>query len=95
MKLREEYFSKLKDKLFTYIILNIDNVEAKFLITLYYAANHITIIKSKRIGVSYEIINQIFCDGKSSFIEKIVFDDSNGKKMEVKNFDNIWNKYRK
>jgi hypothetical protein len=95
LKLRDEYFPKLKDKLFTYIILNIDNVDAKFLITLYYAANHITIIKSKRIGVSYEIINQIFCDGKSSFIEKIVFDDSNGKKMEVKNFDNIGNKYRK
>ena len=94
-KLEKKYFSELKDKFLTYMILNIDNVESRFLITLYYASNYITIIKSKKVGVSYEIINQISTDGKTSFIDKIELQGDNGKDIEVKNSDNIGNKFRK
>ena len=92
LKLEKKYFGRLKDKFLTNLILNIDNVESRFLITLYYALNHITIIKSKKVGVSYEIINQISTDGKSSFIDKIELQGDNGKNIEVKNSDNIGNK---
>jgi len=95
IKLEEKYFDELKDKFLTYLILNIDNVETKFLITLYYASNYITVIKSKKVGVSYEIINQISTDGKTSFINKIELQGDNGKNIEVKNSDNIGNKFRK
>ena len=95
LKLEEKYFSQLKDKFLTYLILNIDNVETRFLITLYYASNYITIIKSKKVGVLYEIINQISTDGKTSFIDKIELQGNDGKSIEVKNSDNIGNKFRK
>ena len=95
LKLEEKYFGELKDKFLTYLILNIDNVESKFLITLYYASNYITIIKSTKVGVSYEIINQITTDRKTSFIDKIELQGDNGKSIEVKISDNIGNKFRK
>jgi len=55
----------------TYLILNIDIFETRCLITLYYASNYITNMKSKKEGISYKIINQINTDGKTSFIDKI------------------------
>jgi hypothetical protein len=52
----DRFFSKIKDKFKTNIILNVDNNQFKFVITLYYGENHITIFKSQNIGVCYEII---------------------------------------
>ena len=63
-EINEKYFPKLKDKFMTHIILNIDEQKVKFLITLYYGINHLTIIKSKIKGTCYEIINQIDCNDK-------------------------------
>ena len=52
----EKNFPKSKDKFKTKIILNIENKSYKFIITLYYDENHITIFKSFKVGFAYEII---------------------------------------
>ena len=94
-KLKREYFPKMKDKMRTYIYLNIGEIKMKFLITLYYDENHITIIKSKKIGVTYEIINQISYDEDKFPLEQIYFKDNDNNDIIVKDSDNIGNKFRK
>ena len=94
-ELYDKYFSVVKDQILTYIILNIDEIQIKFLITLYYAINHITIYKSKNIGVLYEIIQQLSYEGKTQEIEDISFDDYKNNKIKITNSDDIGNKFRK
>ena len=52
----QKYFPKSKDKFSTKIILNVNKKSYQFIITLYYEENHITIFKSLKIGIAYEII---------------------------------------
>ena len=94
-KLEDKYFSKIKDKLMTYIFLIIGDIKIKFLITLYYDENHITIFKSKKIGVCFEVINQISYDSDKFPLEEISFKDENDDNILVKDYDNIGNKYRR
>ena len=78
----------------TYIFLIIGGIKIKFLITLYYDENHITIFKSKKIGVCFEVINQISYDSDKFPLEEICFKDGNDDNILVKDYDNIGNKYR-
>lgn len=93
-EIEDKYFSKIKDKLLTFIILNIDDIQIKFLITLYYAINHITIFKTKRIGVLYEIIQIVAYDEETQLLNQITFDDCKKNKIKVENYDTIGNKFR-
>ena len=93
--LKREYFPKKKDKITTYIYLTIDDIKMKFLIDLYYAENHITIIKSKNIGVAYEIINQISYEENNFPLGQICFKENDNNDIIVKDYDNIGNKFRR
>ena len=94
-KLEDKYFSKIKDKFMTYIYLNIGDIKIKFLITLYYDENHMTIFKSKKIGVCFEVINQISYDEDKFPLEEISFKDGSEDNIPVKDYDNIGNRYRR
>ena len=93
--LEDKYFSKIKDKFMTYIFLNIGDIKIKFLVTLYYDENHMTIFKSKKIGFCFEVINQISYDEDKFPLEEISFKDGNDSNILVKDYDNIGNKYRR
>ena len=94
-EINEIYFPKLKDKFMTHIILNIDEQKMKFLITLYYGINHLTIIKNKIKGTCYEIINQISSnDKKEQLLDKINF-EYNKIQYSVSGYDTIENSYRR
>ena len=54
--LPDKLFMELRDKIKTYIILYLDKNTCKFLITLYYGENHITILKSYNISACFKII---------------------------------------
>ena len=90
----EKYFPKSKDKFKTSIILNVDNKTYKFIITIYFDENHITIFKSSKIGVTYEII-QVFPNKSIIPLDKIDFIDVNNKLISAKHFDTINNVYKK
>jgi len=94
-KLEDRYFSKIKDKFMTYIFLKFGDIKVKFLITLYYDENHMTIFKSKKIGVCFEVINQISYDSDKFPFEEISFKDGSEDNIVVKDYDNIGNKYRR
>ena len=94
-QLKDKLFTKKKDKISTNILITIGEIKMTFLINLYYAENHITIFKSKKIGVSYEIINQISYYGDSKPLEQISFKDADDDNIIVKDYDNIGNQYRR
>ena len=55
-----------------------DNSTHKFTITLYYSENHVTIYKSTKIGVTYEII-QIFDNNTIKPLDSVDFISDNNK----------------
>ena len=86
----DKYFCKLKDKFKTHIIITTDNHYIKFIITLYYGENHITIFKSNTIGICLEIINMIFYSF-GNFLDKIDFENG----ISVVDYDIIGNLFRR
>ena len=91
--IEKKYFSKLKDKFKTNICLNIDNKKYKFLITLYYEENHMTIFKSLNIGICCEIIH-IFSEQTGIPLNNIQF--NSGKNIfSVLHYDTIGNNFRR
>ena len=76
----DKYFSELKDKFKTFIILNLDEKSCKFLITLYYGENHITILKTRNLGACFEVI-QIYSKLIGSPLNKIDFDSGNNNSI--------------
>ena len=90
----DKYFTKIKDKFKTNIILNADKNKFKFVITLYYGENHITIFKSLNVGICYEII-QIYSKSLGIPLEKIYFDTGKNNEISVDHFDTINNNFRR
>ena len=90
----KKYFGKLKDKIKTNIHIFTDKNEIKFLITLYYGENHITIYKSNNIGACFEII-QMYLDMKENRLNKIDFIDTKNNVISVVNYDTIGNLFRR
>ena len=87
-QLKDKLFTKKKDKISTNILITIGEIKITFLINLYYAENHITIFKSKKIGVSYEIINQISYYGDSKPLYQISFKDADDDILKISYFSN-------
>ena len=90
----DKYFTEIKDKMKTDIILNIDEKIFKFLITLYFGENHITIYKSRNLGVCLEVI-QIYSNLFGNPLNKIDFDYGNNNTISCVHFDTIGNKFRR
>ena len=90
----DKYFTKRKDKFKTNIILTTDQNKIKFIITIYYGENHITIFKSNNIGICYEII-QMFFNSLGNPLDKIAFAHGNNKEIFVTHYDSIENKFRR
>ena len=90
----DKYFTKLKDKFKTNIILTTDQNKIKFIITLYYGENHITIFKSNNIGICYEII-QMFFNSLGNPLDKITFAQGNNNEIFITHYDSIENKFRR
>ena len=84
----EKNFPKSKDKFKTKIILNIDNKSYKFIITLYYDENHITIFKSFKVGVAYEIMH-FFPNQNITPLDRIDFISEDKQEISTVNFDTI------
>ena len=94
--LKDQYFSKLKDKIKTKIFLFLEKIKIEFPLTLYYGENHITIFKSKKIGVCYEIIKQLSYENKNeNEIKEITFQYDKSNKFTISYFDTLDNIYRK
>ena len=90
----DKYFTKNKDFFKTWITLNIDSKSNKFIITLYYGENHISIFKSSKQGVCYEII-QIIPNEKEKLINQINFYYNKNECLPLNNFDTFDNKFRR
>ena len=90
----DKYFTKIKDKFKTYINLFINGKQYKFLITLYYGENHITIFKSSNIGVCYEIIN-IPTKETKELLNEITFNYSKKNVLKLNIFDSLGNNLRR
>ena len=89
-----KFFPKAKDKFKTNLILHVDNSTHKFTITLYYSENHVTIYKSTKIGVTYEII-QIFDNNTIKPLDSVDFISDNNKVISANFFDVIGNTFRR
>ena len=92
--INDKYFTKLKDKFKTNIFLTADNNKMKFIITLYYGENHISIFKSKNIGACFEII-QMFFNSFINPLNSIKFANGNNDEVSVIHYDSIENLYRR
>ena len=86
--LDEKIFPKSKDKFKTSIFLNVDNKVIKFIITLYFDENVITIFKSSKIGAAYEMI-QVFPNKKIIPLDHIDFISEDNRIIAAKYFDTI------
>ena len=86
----EKYFPKSKDRFKTNIYLNVNHKRYKFTITLYYDENHVSILKSSKIGIAYEIIN-IFPMENMQPLDKIDFISESNSKISADYFDIIGN----
>lgn len=94
-EIKYEYLKEYKYNFKTNLILNLGKT-VKFLVTLYFGENHITIFKSKIIGVCYEIIKQLdFDNKKEKQIDVITFKDYNNIQRKVSFYDSLGNKLRK
>ena len=91
----EKNFSKTKDKFKTKITLFIENKIYKSVISLYYGENHLTILRSARVGTTYEIINFFPKNSQMKPIDKIDFFIENNQKISAKYFDTIGNDYKR
>ena len=90
----EKNFQKSKDKFKTNIILNINGKSYKFVITLYFDENHISIFKSSKIGVTYEIVN-VYLNPDMKPLEKIYFIGEDNQEISAKYFDTIGNSFKR
>ena len=90
----ENIFPKSRDKFKTNIFLNVENKKFKFTITIYFGENHITIFKSLKNGVIFEII-QVYPDNNIYPLEKVDFTDENNRKISAFTFDTIGNSYKR
>ena len=90
----EKYFPKSKDRFKTNIYLNVNLKRYKFAITLYYDENHLSILKSSKIGIAYEIIN-IFPMENMQPLDKIDFISENNCKISAAYFDTIGNRNKR
>ena len=90
----DKYFSELKDKFKTFIILNLDEKSCKFLISLYYGENYITILKTRNLGACFEVI-QIYSKSIGIPLNKIDFDSGDNYSISVVHFDTINNLFRR
>ena len=86
----DKYFTKRKDRFKTNMSLTTDQKKIKFIITIYYGENHITIFKSNNIGICYEII-QMFFNSLGNPLDKIAFAHGNNKEIFVTHYDSIEN----
>ena len=94
MIIDEKNFPKSKDKFKTKIILNVERKSYKFIITLYYDENHITIFKSFKVGVTYEIIH-VFSNQNMTPLDRINFISEDKQEVSAAYFDTISNIYKR
>ena len=92
--INDKYFTKQKDKFKTNIFLTTENNKIKFLITLYYGENHISIFKSNNIGGCFEVI-QMFFNSFGNPLNTIKFANGNNGEAIVTHYDTFQNLYRR
>ena len=92
--LGNKYFTKLKDRFKANIILTTDQNTIKFIITIYYGENHITIFRTNNIDICYEII-QMFFNSLGNPLNRIAFGHGNNNEIFVTHHDSIENKFRR
>ena len=88
MIIDEKNFPKSKTQILDKIILNIESKSYKFIITLYYDENHITIFKSFKVGVTYEIMHA-FSNQNMTPLDRIDFISEDKQEVSAAYFDTI------